>query len=86
MREKGVDSPEALVGRGKHAYEQNRIDYALKLRQSLQAYDRLKAPAAEQGEAARPQDPARERGEAARQLLDFANKRKAQQPQRQAGM
>ncbi len=44
MKEKNVKTPEELVGRGKHAYEQKRIDYALKLRKSIQKYKELNAP------------------------------------------
>ena len=70
MREKHVNSPEELVGRGKHDYEQKRIDYALKLRKSIQAYDELQNPQNEQKKHSR---------EAVQESLDFANKRRAQQ-------
>lgn len=86
MREKRVDTPEALAGRGKHAYEQNRMDYALRLRKSLQAYKELKAPdKAQQQAGAAAENPVRKQQEAAQQLLDFANKRKALQGQPQVG-
>ena len=78
MREKHVNDPEELVGRGKHAYEQKRIDYALKLRKSIQAYDELQNPQTEQKKQNR---------EAVLETLDFADKRRAQkeaQPQPQA--
>ena len=86
MREKRVDTPEALAGRGKHAYEQNRMDYALRLRKSLQAYKELKAPdKAQQQAGAAAENPVRKQQEAAQQLLDFVNKRKALQGQPQIG-
>jgi hypothetical protein len=83
MREKRVDTPEALVGRGKHAYEQRRMDYALQLRKSLLAYKELKEPdKAQQKQAgAEAESPLKKQQEAAKQLLDFAEKRKARQPQ-----
>lgn len=76
MREKNVNSPEELVGRGKHAYEQKRIDYALKLRKSIQAYDELQNP---QNEKQKQQKAA------VQESLEFAAKRRSQQaaqPQR----
>ena len=86
MREKRVDTPEALAGRGKHAYEQNRMDYALRLRKSLLAYKELKEPdKAQQQAGAAAENPVRKQQEAAQQLLDFANKRKALQGQPQVG-
>lgn len=86
MREKRVDTPEALAGRGKHVYEQNRMDYALRLRKSLQAYKELKEPdKAQQQAGAAAENPVRKQQEAAQQLLDFANKRKALQGQPQIG-
>lgn len=78
MREKHVNNPEELAGRGKHDYEQKRIDYALKLRKSIQAYDELQNPQTEQKKQNR---------EAVLETLDFADKRRAQQeaqPQPQA--
>ena len=44
MKEKGVKTPEELVGKGKHAYEQRRIDYALKLRKSVLKYEAIQKP------------------------------------------
>ncbi len=44
MREKHVKDPEDLVGKGKHAYEQKRIDYALKLRKSILKYKAIRNP------------------------------------------
>ena len=44
MREKHVKDPEDLVGKGKHAYEQKRIDYALKLRKSIMKYKAIQNP------------------------------------------
>lgn len=83
MREKRVDTPEALVGRGKHAYEQRRMDYALQLRKSLLAYKELKEPDKTQQKQARAEaeSPLKKQQEAAKQLLDFAEKRRARQPQ-----
>ncbi|MBR4655368.1 MAG: hypothetical protein IKO68_02055 [Oscillospiraceae bacterium] len=83
MREKHVDTPEALSNRGKHAYEQRRMDYAMKLRKSLLAYNELKEPdKAQQKQAgAEAESPLKKQQEAAKQLLDFAEKRKARQPQ-----
>ena len=87
MREKHVDTPEALSNRGKHAYEQRRMDYAMKLRKSLLAYNELKEPdKAQQKQAgAEAESPLKKQQEAAKQLLDFANKRKALQGQHQVG-
>ncbi|MBQ6159562.1 MAG: hypothetical protein IJK24_01520 [Oscillospiraceae bacterium] len=78
MREKHVNTPEELVGRGKHDYEQKRIDYALKLRKSIQAYRELQDPQNQK---------AQEKQAAVTESLEFANKRRAQQeaqPQPQA--
>jgi hypothetical protein len=78
MREKHVNTPEELVGRGKHDYEQKRIDYALKLRKSIQAYRELQDPQNQK---------AQEKQVAVTESLEFANKRRAQQeaqPQPQA--
>ncbi|MBQ7713663.1 MAG: hypothetical protein IJT71_02110, partial [Oscillospiraceae bacterium] len=56
MREKGFqwsdekgfrENLEQLKGRGKNEYEQKRIDYALKVRASVQEYKRLNAPEAQ---------------------------------------
>lgn len=78
MREKHVNTPEELVGRGKHDYEQKRIDYALKLRKSIHAYRELQDPQNQK---------AQEKQAAVTESLEFANKRRAQQeaqPQPQA--
>ena len=72
MREKNVNSPEELVGRGKHAYEQKRIDYALKLRKSIQAYDELQAPKDQKNI---------DKQTAVKESLEFAGKRREQQAQ-----
>ena len=82
MREKRVDTPDALANRGKHAYEQRRMDYALQLRKSLLAYNELKEPDKDRQQAgAEAESPLKKQQEAARQLLEFAEKRKARQPQ-----
>ena len=72
MREKHVNTPEELIGRGKHTYEQKRIDYALKLRKSIQAYDELQNPQSEQQKTQKS---------AIQESLELASKRRAQQAQ-----
>ena len=68
MREKGVTSPEELVGKGKHEYEQNRIDYALKLRESIKEYNRISNPESDKEKAEQADAISR---------LDMAGKRRA---------
>ena len=74
MREKHVNSPEELAGRGKHTYEQKRIDYALKLRKSIQTYNELRNPQNQKNQ---------EKQAAVMESLEFANKRRAQQAEAQ---
>ena len=69
MREKNVQTPEELVGRGKNQYEQRRIDYALKLRESVKAYDAIQNPETKE---------AKERKQAVVSSLEIAKKRRAQ--------
>ena len=77
MKEKGVKNPEDLLGKGKHDYEENRIKYALKLRDSVKAYEEILNPQSQK---------AKEQKEAVTQSLSFANKRREQpQPQPQLG-
>ena len=51
MKEKRVKTPEELVGKGKHDYEQKRIDYALKLRKSIQRYEAISKPVTQEEKA-----------------------------------
>ena len=71
MNEKHVDDPEALRNLGKHQYEQNRMNYALKLRDTVREYDALRNPDLAKDSAA----------EAAREQLAFAARRREQQAQ-----
>ena len=67
MREKNVDSPEKLLGKGKSKYEQRRIDYALKIRESVIAYKAIQKPESKEE---------KERKQAVVSSLDIANKRR----------
>lgn len=71
MNEKHVNDPNALRGLGKHDYEQNRMNYALKLSDTIREYEKFRNPSLEE----------EQKHEAAAQQLDFANKRKELQPQ-----
>lgn len=48
MKEKNVNSPEELIGKGKSEYEQKRIDYALKVMESVKSYEQIKNPESEE--------------------------------------
>ena len=68
MKEKNVKKPEELVGRGKHDYEQKRINYALKLRRSIQKYKAINDPNTDVEKAEK---------QAAAKKIKMANARKA---------
>ena len=93
MDEKHVEDPEALRNLGKHQYEQNRMNYALKLRDTIREYDALRNPEPEKNPAAREQDALQNpepkedpAAEAAREQLAFAARRREQQPQAGGGL
>ncbi|MBP3206280.1 MAG: hypothetical protein J6M66_12765 [Lachnospiraceae bacterium] len=71
MKEKNVTTPEELAGKGKHGYEQNRIDYALKLRKSVMKYEAIKNPQTKEEVAKKA---------AVKGKLKFANARKNPEP------
>ena len=74
MKEKNVKTPEDLVGKGKHDYEQKRIDYALKLRKSIQKYEAISKPVTKEDKAKK---------EAVTGSLKYAAARKKKQDPRQ---
>ena len=77
MKEKKVKTPEELVGRGKNPYEQKRIDYALKLRKSVQKYEAIAKPVTEAEKAKK---------KAITGSLKYADARKKKQAPKQPGL
>ena len=76
MNEKHLNDPSQLSAHAKHDYERKRMEHALRIRDTIREYDKLRNPDLEKDQSA----------QAAREQLDFANKRRelqAQQPDAQ---